>query len=283
MKITNGQKAYLDSLVCQRISEDYRNRIAVDKFSNYRNPNIPHALKTGWGEDKNNKVAYYIVKDPQDEEPLLFCSLKCGEIGVPFKHERLREILENSKYLLDAAMGMDAPDWAKEVVEKMKVNGKVPDEEKSKLYRRYLRNKAKWELYTDEIRLEGENIIRTKKTFAGVELVHFCIHAPAKYKWAKMGLNARSMGKTLFWQFVVPVIYEVRNLVGCEYVYLFAADRQKYGSLTNYYRELGFEIRDDLTVSKPEYDFRVGLYLPIFRGLLFLRALHFCKARAHAF
>jgi hypothetical protein len=152
-------------------------------------------------------------------------------------------------------MGMDAPDWAKEVVEKMKVNSKVPDEEKSKLYRRYLRNKAKWELYTDEIRLEGENIIRTKKTFAGVELVHFCIHAPAKYKWAKMGLNARSMGKTLFWQFVVPVIYQVRDLVGCEYIYLFAADRQKYGTLTKYYRELGFEIRDDVTVSKPEYDF----------------------------
>lgn len=255
-RITKEQRDYLDSLVCQRISDDEMNKAAIAKFRNTKNPNLPYALKNGWGEDKKDKVAYYIVKEPGvDGEPLLFFSLKCGEIDVPFNQEKLRTALENSEALLSAACGMDAPDWAKEIVEKRKVDGVLPERKLMEFYVRYRRNQQKWSLYTQEIRLEGENIIRTKQTLAGVELVHFCVHTPAVKKWKEMGMSSRSIGKTMFWKFVVPVVQQVRSLVGCEYIYLFAADDKKSGRLVNYYKELGFEIREDLSVSKPEYDF----------------------------
>ena len=255
-RITKEQRSYLDSLVCQRISDDPANRAVIEKFTNPRNRALPYALKNGWNEDKKDKIAYYIVREPgEDSEPLLFFSLKCGEIVIPFNLEKLRTALENSEALLDAAWGLEAPEWAMEIIEQRKVDGKLPQEKLLEFYTRHKRNEDKWEQYNEEIRLEGQNIVRTKRTMAGVELVHFCVHSPAVQKWKAMGMGAQGIGRTMFWQFVEPVIQQVRDLVGCEYIYLFAADAKKNGHLVNYYMDLGFEIREDLTVSKPAYDF----------------------------
>lgn len=255
-RITREQRAYLDSLVCERISSNKDNREVVQKFVNLRNPGLSYALKAGWNTDARDKVAYYIVREPQEGgEPLFFFSLRCGEVDVPYNLEKLRVAMENSQALLDAACGLDAPDWAKEVVENRKVNGVLPPKKVQEFRERHRENIRKWSLYYEEVRLEGENIIRTKQTLAGVELVHFCAHTPAAAKWEAMGMNPQALGKTMFWKFVVPVIQQVRDLVGCEYLYLFAADEKKYGKLVGYYKGLGFEIRQDLCVSKPEYDF----------------------------
>lgn len=255
-RITKEQRAYLDSLVCQRISDDPANKATIEKFTNERSISLPAALKHGWNQDKKDKLAYYIVKEPgEDGEPLLFFSLKCGEITQSFNRDKLRTVLDNSEALLDAAYGKEAPEWAKEIVEKCKVNGELSDEKFDEFYTRHLRNLIKWNSYITEIRQEGENIILTKQTMPGVELVHFCDHWPAKLKWNATAMGSRSMGRAMFWKFVVPVIQQVRDLVGCEYLYLFAADAKKNGRLVNYYTELGFEIREDLNVSKPEYDF----------------------------
>ena len=255
-RITREQRAYLDSLVCQRISASRDNREYIQKFVNAQNPGLSYALKAGWGTDEKDKVAYYIVREPQEGgEPLFFFSLRCGEVDVPYNLEKLRVAMENSEALLDAAYGLDAPDWAKAIVEKRKVNGVLPPSKLKEFYNRHRRNMQKWRLYDNEVRLEGTNIIRTKQALAGVELVHFCAHTPAAQRWKEMGFQPQTLGRTMFWNFVVPVIQQVRDLVGCEYLYLFAADEKKHGKLVRYYQELGFEIREDLCVSKPEYDF----------------------------
>ena len=76
-RITDEQRAYLDSLVCQRISTDPKNREIIDQFINTRNRSLPQALKNGWSDDRKDKVAYYLVKEPGESgEPLLFFSLR---------------------------------------------------------------------------------------------------------------------------------------------------------------------------------------------------------------
>jgi hypothetical protein len=63
------------------------------------------------------------------------------------------------------------------------------------------------------------------------------------------------MGETLFWHFIVPKMLEINTLIGCEFVYLFAADPTVNGSLTNYYREkLHFNTMTHLGTIKPSYD-----------------------------
>ena len=80
---------------------------------------------------------------------------------------------------------------------------------------------------------------------------------PVMAQWLKKGMGGNPLDATLFWQFVVPAIQDVRKAAGCEYVYLFAADNSnsKNGPLANHYLKLGFEFKDGLYVTKPKYDF----------------------------
>lgn len=285
--ITKQQREYLDSLVCQRISDDEANKKVIEAFSNPKSsPGITGALKTGWNADKKDKVAYYIVKDPEDNQPLLFFSLKCGEMHIPLSPEKLSKSVKSAlmllkaassacgmtpiprstnfreqlmiwsmaKEALDLAQDLEVEDWAKEVIEKQLVDGDLPDKAWNDIWRRVFRSRDRQESLNEEMKREGENIIRTKKTFAAVELVHFCVHEPARKKWKAMGMGKR-MGKALFWHFIEPIIRALRDLVGCEYIYLFAADRNRDGRLVKYYKELGFDFRDDINVTKPAYDF----------------------------
>lgn len=286
-KITKEQKEYLDSLVCQRISDDEVNKQVIEAFSNPESSKgITHALKSGWNTDKKDKLAFYIIKDPKDNQPLMFFSLKCGEMHIPLLPEKLSKSVQSALMLLNVAAAEHGPivflrganfreqmyiwqtsmeimhiartveveDWAREVIEKQLVDGKLPEKVWDNLWRRAFRSLDKQQSYDVEMKLEGENIIRTKKTFPAVELVHFCAHKKAQDDWKKMGMS-RSLGKNMFWYFVEPIIREIRDLVGCEYIYLFAADGNRYGRLTKYYKELGFDFRDDVNVTKPAYDF----------------------------
>lgn len=286
-KITKQQKAYLESLICQRISRDEANKQVIEAFQQARQyAGITGALKTGWNVDKQDKIAFYLIKDPADDQPLLFFSLKCGEVHQPLDPAKLNSTLKNALMLLKAAnarcgylpatrsltllrlyfQAMDnllyadgkeeiiVEDWANEVIEKQLENGQLPEKAWLGIVRRVCRNQAKLDHYKAEMALEKDNIIRTKKTFAAVELVHFCVHAPAKEKWKAMGMG-QSLGKTMFWQFIEPKIQQIRELVGCEYLYLFAADDTREGKLCQLYQNLGFDFRDELYVTKPAYDF----------------------------
>ena len=286
-RMTKEQKAFLDSLVCQRISDDKANKAVIQAFENPNSSSgITGALKRGWTADSEDRVAYYIIKDPADNQPLLFFSLKCGEVHQPLDPEKLNKSVDNALMLLQAAvsrcgqpyppnspdpgkktqllfLAMDAlreaeklevEDWAKEVVEKQLMDERLPIAVWDDIWYRVFRSQYNLVSYEDEMKLEHDNIIRTKKTFAAVELVHFCAHAPAKEKWKTLNMG-QSLGKTLFWHFIEPKIRELRELVGCEYLYLFAADGDRDGKLCGLYQELGFDFRDEIYVTKPAYDF----------------------------
>ena len=48
------------------------------------------------------------------------------------------------------------------------------------------------------------------------------------------------LGSIIFWKFIIPKVKYLLEIVGCEYIFLFAADLSEDESLVNYYRELGF-------------------------------------------
>ena len=62
------------------------------------------------------------------------------------------------------------------------------------------------------------------------------------------------LGSIIFWKFIIPQVKYLLEIVGCEYIFLFAADLSEDESLVNYYRELGFT--DSLVhhVAIPLYD-----------------------------
>jgi len=101
----------------------------------------------------------------------------------------------------------------------------------------------------------NSDIARVGKTFSGIELVHFCSNTEADDLWDNLGLP-QLRGTIIFWRFVVPKVLEAIKYVGCQYLFLFAADRSKDEKLVRYYEDqLNFLRPDELATAKPFYDF----------------------------
>ena len=65
------------------------------------------------------------------------------------------------------------------------------------------------------------------------------------------------MGESLFWLKVVETLEAMHKYVGCQYVYLFAADKEAEGKLVQYYRvRLKFKSDANLSANKPQFDWQ---------------------------
>lgn len=101
----------------------------------------------------------------------------------------------------------------------------------------------------------SENVTHVGETFSGIELVHFCANERMKEKIEALKMGRR-IGVIVFWKFVVDIILKIMKYVGCEYLFLFAADVSEDEELVSYYRsQLGFEEAEDRSTAKPIYDF----------------------------
>ena len=96
---------------------------------------------------------------------------------------------------------------------------------------------------------------RVSEVFPGVELKFFGITQNSKQVWNGTRLPGK-VGVTLFWRFVISKLEEMQSVVGCKYVYLFAADEEADGNLVSYYRtRLHLDAHHGLTSNKPRFDF----------------------------
>lgn len=253
MRIREEQMALINSLRCERLSSNEENLRLIDSFYSVRNNNVAEALlNEAYQEDESGIVAYYVVKDA-DKNVLFFFSLKCGLLFDEFiegeKLTRLKELCIT--------------------VEEMLNGGNVPKEDIEGLKAFLETVRAKKGLKKDDVArilhtttdlqkinaIFDENIKNVGKTFAGVEIVHFCANDKCRDIWDKYGLN-QSLGAIVFWHFIVPKIFELRKIVGCEYLFLFAADCDPDEHLVNYYsQKLKFKKADEHSTAMPIYDF----------------------------
>ena len=89
----------------------------------------------------------------------------------------------------------------------------------------------------DELLEVDKDITRVHKVHPAIEIKLFGTNASANSYWKSLDLpEEMKMGETLFWIKVVDKIRQMMDMVGCEFVYLFAADNEPEGELVQYYR-----------------------------------------------
>lgn len=260
MKITEAQNNLLDGLLCHRLSSNEEHRNLVFSFENQRNPNLVDSLQgTAWNEDEEGSTAYYIIKNI-DGVPLFFFSLKCGALYQHLDEEQIKERKKAytlAKRLISNPRNKEEEELAAIMLEQFRAGKDLSDEEvKRFIYEKTNRkNRLLSYLYGDKSKDPNKHIIRVSNTHSGVELVHFCSNDKAKVIWKNYNLP-HSIGKVVFWRYIVPIIQEVRKVVGCKYLFLFAADGTEDETLINYYNvELKLSRPNNIGTSKPIYDF----------------------------
>ncbi len=259
MQITPEQIEILKSLSCHRLSKNDEHRDLVHSFENTRNPNLIDGLrKTAWSEDEEGSTAYYLIKDKAGF-PLFFFSLKCGALYQHLDEDQIKErkkAYDLAKRIISNPQNKEEEEMAAIVLEQFRAGRDISDEE----IKRFLKEKTYKKLNIlnfilgDKSRDPNKHIIRVSNTHSGIELVHFCSNELARSIWRGYNMP-QSIGKIVFWRYIVPIIQSVREAVGCKYLFLFAADSTEDGTLINYYNvELKLNRPSDIGTSKPIYD-----------------------------
>lgn len=253
MRITEEQLAILNTLCCERLSSKEENLRLIEDFTNYKNSNIVDVLQgDAYTEDESGSIAYYLVKN-QEGAILFFFSLKCGLLYDEFiEGEKLRTLQTFYNNIMQ-----------------MMNDGKTSVEEKAILGTLLEKTRTKKGLQKRDIaqivhkspaavtleRLFKDDAMNVGKTFPGIELVHFCANDRNRAQWNQYGFNQK-MGTVIFWHFIVPIVLKVMRHVGCEYLFLFAADMTEDEELVLYYKEnMKFRDTREHGVAIPLYDF----------------------------
>ena len=255
MKIAEKQQQILNSLVCERLSSNENNLRLVDAFCNVRNGSLEHTLKNeAYEEDEAGNIAYYLIKD-KDENILFYFSIKCGILYDLFgEEEKLRKINDLFHFLVELEKDPSSTKEDKEtiasILESIRTRKGLVKKELSKIS-----HIKKNQIIEDLAKESEDNLKRVGKTFAGVEIVHFCANDNYRPFWEKLNIKQK-MGTVVFWHFLIPKICELRKIVGCEYLFLFAADLTPDELLVNYYKSnLGFRDSNEYGTAIPLYDY----------------------------
>ena len=204
-------------------------------------------------DDVKDAVASYVVLSPENVV-LAFYSLRCGEL---FKQVDLQKMELCAKAWQGLNTLVANPTMSEEeqiphmkaIQAAIRAGITTPDEWKQFYTKKsyYMGDKRDW---------SGNNIEQVSEVLPGIELKYFGINEDAKALWESYGMPRR-MGETLFWHCIVGKIEESCKLVGCQYLYLFAADNKPDGNLVGYYdTRLHFDKNSDLNANKPHFDFK---------------------------
>ena len=232
MRISSELETYLDTFRCLRLTEIDNCSDVIESFTNKRGGSILSRFKQkGLQEDSEGDIAYYVVLT-EDNVPCLFFSLQCGALyDVPF---------DDKSHKKKIALFGENTSWS--------------EDPKKQIWFTSLKQRIVY--FVEDLKREGgRSINRVNQLFSSIEIVHLCVNEEIKETLDSI-FYPHKTGEVLFWRFIVPKLLEIKNIVGCCYTHLFAADPSPDGSLINHYREfLKFERNDKLGTSKPFYDF----------------------------
>ena len=257
MTITQEQKDFLSRFRSERISDVDASVVQGIKGA------VIDGQETGLArlfkgtrnaiDDQKDYVASYVVLSPEDVV-LGFYSLRCGELYRQVDLQKM-ELCANAweglnKLRANPAMTRAEQQPFLDAIQKAMLAGIMSPNEWERFYVKkalYLKDKKEW---------SGSNIEQVSEVLPGIELKYLGVNEGAKGVWNSYGLPRRQ-GETLFWQCVVDKIDEACRRVGCQYLYLFAADNKPDGNLVGYYdSRLHFEKNSDLSANKPHFDFK---------------------------
>ena len=250
--ITEQQKMLLESISIERLSSSDINLRLVGDFSNPKSESLTNKIQSeAFEEDQNGVIAYYVIKN-KEGGILFYFSLKCGQLyDKLFEKEKILLIKNLFKYFDEIEKEESTTEedrrLIREIRESVRTSKGISKEELEKIQKKD--NKA----ITDLANLFTENLQRVGQTFAGVEIVQFCANENYRSYFDSLGFFPH-FGAVVFWHFLVPIVLEVRKLIGCQYLFLFAADTSDDESLVRYYRSLHFSDAGEHGAVIPLYD-----------------------------
>jgi len=230
------QKKYLFErlkLESLRISEQNKKEILAFEQAKCGSILSDYLKNEAWKDDESGDTKVYLVKDIVENVIVSFFALNCGilysdlegislkeEEKVPF--ERLVKAFQmyNRRNLSDTQREQADKEYngamnaLEEVVESPDRYSYLNSQAESKA----VSKETERDLFVDTE--EKEHATNVYQTFPAIDIKFLCKN---KHYIPKINLDFR-LGVYIFWELIVPHVLKTAELVGCKYIYLFAAD-----------------------------------------------------------
>lgn len=256
MRISEEQLQLLNSLKCERITNkniDWLNQIQPITI-NGNTIEIADFFK-GIVCDRDQEAYNSYVIISREGNVLLFFTIRCGElINNSLKNPSAEEWSYASRCYPLIKNLSDNKDVA---TNSMLYEQLVHEAESKGISRNTILNLAI--LIMDMKKEPARGVQHVESTHSGVELVAFGKTLYADTFQANNNLP-KSLSQTMFWHTIVKKVQEIQKIVGCKYIYLFAADSKPEGRLVSLYRNsMHLDADDGLGVNKPHEDWACWL------------------------
>lgn len=261
------------------LTSDVKHQLHVKSFSGgSKGQSMESYIKeVAWESDMNGDTKTYLVKYKKTNEIIFFFGLHAGLLYKNIAHNKYN-LTEIEQDIIDLCINY-----------KLESNNTItPDEvfswyedeslDKERLLR-IIESETKLKLAAKEDREHtGEmTSFHVSQTFPGIVLSHF-----GKNVNFSLPIDIPfPLGFYIFWEIIVEKVLEISSMLGCRYLYLFAADNSECNEptdssinlllgdfdecdeisapvykLVDYYKnELKFEDVQDMAILKPHYDY----------------------------
>lgn len=235
----------------ERLTDSKENHDLLGSFSApYAAEKMEEYLKKfAWEDDLAGRTKVYLVKD-QDNRIALYYSLRCGLVIDDSSYEKLSKDKRDYVDWMTKSIKDEDSDQMASSYETCAQECGYPEADKL-----FEISTHRAERKNDKEELEKlENTLYVERSYAAIELQHFCRNA--NYPGSRF--HGIPIGFGIFWEQIVPQIKKIANLIGCEYLYLFAADKaqgEEPKKLVEHYKSaMKFSTVEDVKIVKPDYD-----------------------------
>lgn len=236
MDSISKQKKYLSkNLIVESLRTHEESREEVKDFlqAKYGNKIADYLNDNAWDEDIDNKTKVFLVRDKKTNKIVFYFALNCGILYKELNKKEMNLVEQRCVNGLITAMRQNARTdlsikereaaniLLSEAYEAFDID--IKDSDRATDLITYAQEQATIKEEKEESVNEGEKsecIKNVQDTYPAIDIKFLCRNA--NYK-PEIKLDFR-LGVYVFWEIIVPHILKISELVGCQYVYLFAAD-----------------------------------------------------------
>lgn len=256
---TDNAIDYFKSFTCEILTSNANNKNMISEFVSKKvNNSLESYLKDiqrgAWNEDLSGETRVYLVKDINGQVVMYF-SIKCGMLIDESENE---ELSEDDADFVDALIDLNLKHDNESII--MLYDAMVSMCENVEYVDKLVRianRKTDRKTEAKEIG-QSEHTLNVPACISAIELRHLCKNE----NYVPEIDTGVPLGFGIFWEVIVPKILEVTDMVGCKYIYLFAADKTQTESdrrimrLVDYYKNnfKFMECDENIKLIKPDYD-----------------------------
>lgn len=233
------QKKYLaDNLIVESLRTYESNQKEVKQFSQSKHGNkiADYLNNDAWKDDGDNNTKVFLVRDRKTRKIAYYYALNCGILYKELRQMKMslveKQCVENLIIALRRSHESGLSSMEMEAANNLLSNAydsfgkKISNTDRAYELLGYAQSKADEKEEREEAAQESgerEFVKDVQETYPAIDIKFLC--KEASYD-PGISLDFK-FGVYVFWEIIVPHILKISELVGCKYVYLFAADNSE--------------------------------------------------------